>query len=298
MNIVVFGAGSLGSLVGGLLATEHDVTLVGRDPHIRAIRENGLEISGDIETSVRPTARVEPPESAELAVVCVKAFDTEAAAKALSSCDIDTCLSLQNGLGNEEILAERLAASVLAGTCTYGAIQQSPGEIRCTGIGRVVVGPIHGGSSATGDRVGAALERAGIDTVVADDMPRRLWEKLAVNAGINPVTALARVKNGSVLDGDAKSLAMAAARETASLARREGIELSGEEAVAALSRVANSTAENRSSMLQDVTAERRTEIDSLNGYVVERAENHGIDVPVNRTLLWLVRTWEAKRGLR
>ncbi len=298
MEIVVFGAGSLGSLLGGLLAREHGVTLVGREPHVGTIRGDGLRISGAIETTSFPDADTEPPEAADLAVVSVKSFDTETAAAALSTCDLDACLSVQNGLGNESILADRIEATVLAGTCSYGAVREEPGSVECTGVGRVVLGPRSDDSTAIADRTGEAFEDAGIVTTVATNMPERLWEKLAVNAGINATTALARLENGAVLDGDARAVATAAAAETAEVARFEGVSLSDERTQRAVSRVAEATVENTSSMYQDVLAGRRTEIDSINGYVERRAKEHGIDAPVNSTLTRLVRAWEVGRGVR
>ena len=129
-------------------------------------------------------------------------------------------------------------------------------------------------------------------------MPVRLVEKLAVNAGINATTALARLENGAVLGGDAGALAGAAARETAAVARAEGIDLPDRAAERALESVAADTAANTSSMHQDVLAERRTEVDAINGYVADRADELGVDAPVNRTLARLLRAWEAGRGLR
>ncbi|WP_178915104.1 ketopantoate reductase family protein [Natronomonas gomsonensis] len=293
MDVVVFGAGSLGSLLGGLLAREHAVTLVGRDPHVSRVREKGLRIEGAIETTVFPDADTEPPAEADLAVVCVKSFDTDEAAAALAETDIEWCLSLQNGMGNEELLADRLDATVLAGTCTYGAMLESPGVVRCTGVGETVLGPRKGGHSEVADRVGAAFEDAGIVTTVAVDMPRRLWEKLAVNAGINATTALADTDNGALLGGDANAVATTAAREVAAVARAEGVDFSPEEAVRALEEVAEATAENTSSMRQDVLAGRRTEVNAINGYVVDRGGELGVDVPVNATLAGLLYAWEA-----
>jgi len=298
MDVVVFGAGSLGSLVGGLLARVHDVTLVGRDPHMRAIREKGLRIEGEMAETVRPAARTDAPGSTDLAVVCVKAFDTPGAADALSGTDLEACLSLQNGMGNEATLADRLGATVLAGTCTYGAMRPDPGVVRCTGVGKIALGTREGGPSRAADRVGETFETAGLATAVAEDMPRRLWEKLAVNAGINATTALARVDNGALLDGDANGVATAAGREVARVARAEGIDLPESAAVAAVESVAGATADNTSSMRQDVLAGRRTEVDAIGGYVLERAREHGLEVPANETMTRLLRAWEADRGLR
>ncbi|MFC4540908.1 ketopantoate reductase family protein [Halosolutus amylolyticus] len=299
MNIVVFGAGSLGSLVGGALAREHDVTLVARDPHASAVRESGLRLTGQFDDRVRPEATTDGRSlDADLAVVTVKSFDTPVAAETLSTGSFDAVLSLQNGMGNEAILADRLDNPILAGTASYGAVLQEPGVVECTGLGAIVLGTREGGGSQIADRVGEAVDRAGLETTVAEDMPRRLWEKLAVNAGINAVTALTRTENGAVLDADANDLARAAARETARVARADDVRLSNRAALAAMENVAAATAANTSSMHQDVRADRRTEIGAINGYVVDRAAELGIEVPTNRALTALVRTWERGRGIR
>jgi 2-dehydropantoate 2-reductase len=296
VDILVFGAGSLGSLVGGLLARTHDVTLLGREPHIGAVRADGLRIQGALSAAVSPDAVTTVTErSFDLAVVTVKAFDTDAAATALGGVDLDAVLSLQNGLGNEERLAAAVDCPVLAGTCTYGARLAAPGRVECTGVGEVALGPRSGGSSPVADEVGAAFGEAGIETAVATDMPRRLWEKLAVNAGINAVTALARVANGALVAGPGGESSRAAAREVARVAREQGVDLSEETVVAAVERVADATAANDSSMLQDVRSGSQTEIDAINGAVVDRAD---APVPVNETLTALVRAWERGQGLR
>ena len=294
MDVCVFGAGSLGTLVGGLLAREHSVTLVGRDPHVNTILEDGLRLTGEFDETVAPDATTQPPREADLALVTVKAFDTAAAARALADCDLDCVLSLQNGMGNEETLASALSEPVLAGTCTYGARLESPGVVECTGVGEVALGPRDGGRSELADRAGDAFETAGIETTVARDMPRRLWEKLAVNAAINATTALARVPNGELLDGPASVVAREAARETAVVAREADVALETGAAVDAAMDVAAATAANTSSMQQDVIAGKRTEIDAINGYVVAQADER---VPVNETLTGLVRAWEEGNGL-
>lgn len=301
METVVFGAGSLGSLVGGLLAREHDVTLVAREAHARAVRESGLGLTGEFETTVRPTATTDGQGlEAALAIVTVKSFDTAQAARTLATGSFDAVLSLQNGMGNEETLAASLESPVLAGTATYGAILRKPGVVECTGVGDIALGPRTGGQSALADRIGEAFTAAGLETTVATDMPRRRWEKVAVNAGINAVTALTATENGAVLEGPANDLASAATRETARAARASdpAVGLSNREALAAMERVATDTAANASSMRQDVRTGRRTEIDAINGAVVDRAADLGLEVPTNRTLTALVRTWERGQGLR
>ena len=301
MEFLVVGAGSLGSLLGGLLEREHDVTLVGREPHVGAVRESGLTVGRIVEAHVTPDARTDVPgDRFDCALVTTKAFDTAAAAADLAAadCDLDAALSLSNGLGNEARLADALDCAVLAGTCTYGAMLPDPGVVRCTGVGEVVLGAHDGGPSVTADRVGAAFADAGVETTVATNMPRRLWEKLAVNAGINAPTALARVENGALLDGPGNDVGRRAAREVASVARAEGMDLTDEAATAAVERVARATAVNTSSMQQDVLAGRRTEVDAILGAALDRAGAHSVPVPTLRTLADLLRAWERARDLR
>ena len=295
MDVCMFGAGSLGSLIGGMLARTHDVTLVGREPHVSAIDSDGLRLTGALDEQVWPAARTTPPDRADLAIVTVKSFDTEAAAHALAGVNLDGALSLQNGMGNEETLAAHLACPVLAGTCTYGARLAEPGTVECTGVGEIHLGPQSGGTSALADRVGEAFQSVGLDAAVDDDMPRRLWEKLSVNAGINATTALARLPNGALVEGPAGGVAREAARETARVASAEGAGLTPDAAAAQMRAVAETTAANTSSMQQDVLAGRRTEVDAINGYVVKQASE---PVPVNETLTGLLRAWEREQGLR
>lgn len=296
MDICVFGAGSLGTLIGGVLAHEHSVTLVGREPHVSAIERDGLRLTGAIEETTHPAATTTPPEAADLAVVTVKSFDTAEATEALAECSLGGVLSLQNGMGNETVLAEALDCPVLAGTCTYGARRGDPGTVECTGIGEIVLGLRDGGESALADRVTVAFTDAGLVAESSTEMPHNLWAKLAVNAGINATTALARIPNGSLLDGPAASVAAEAARETARVARQQGIDLTDEQAVRQTRAVADATATNTSSMQQDVLRTARTEIDAINGYVVETAADD-IPVPTNETLTALLRAWEREQGI-
>ncbi|ERH12528.1 MAG: 2-dehydropantoate 2-reductase [halophilic archaeon J07HB67] len=300
MEIVVFGAGALGSLVGGLLAREHPVTLVGREPHVTAVREDGLQVAGAVEATVTPHATTDGTGlDAELAVVTVKAGDTATAGRQLATGDTETVWSLTNGLV-EERLRESLGDRVLAGTATYGAVSSNPGVVRCTGVGELHVGELAGNGNDAGDdtepepssrarRVAAACRAAGLVATADPEMERRRWRKLAVNAGINAVTALARVDNAAVASGP--GVAARAARETARVARAEGVTLADETAVTAVRDVAAATATNQSSMLQDVRAGRPTEVDAINGAVVRRGTAAGVDTPTNRTLAELLQLW-------
>ena len=300
MDILIFGAGSLGSLLGGLLSRAHEVTLVGREPHVGVVQNDGLRITGVETVDVHPAATTDGAEaSADLALVTVKAYDTEEAARTLATGDVGAVCSLQNGMGNEDVLATHLDATVLAGTATYGARLAGPGHVEWLGRGQLTVGPWSPEDDVeTAERVATAFRTADLAATVTTDTRRRLWEKLAVNAAINPVTALARVENGALAPpGELADLAAAAGVETAGVARADGASLSDVTARESIAEVVSNTARNRSSMLQDVTAGRRTEIDAINGYVVDRAGEMGESVPVNRTLATLIRGWEAGAGI-
>ena len=309
MRIVIFGAGSLGSLLGALLDGVHEVVLVGRDPHVSAVRDSGLRVTGVDSFAASPAATTEGTGlDADLAVVTVKAYDTAAAAHDLATSDIGAAVSLQNGLGNEETLAAGLECPVVAGTTTHGAMLSEPGVVEWTGRGEVAVGnwgrdggdrtPQGDDTDDPASRVAAAFRAASIDATVDPDIRHRLWTKLAVNAAINPVTALTRVRNGRVFEGPTAAYAERAARETAAVARAEGIELDAGAVVEEARAVARRTADNRSSMFQDLAAGRRTEIDAISGAVSDRGDDHRIDTPVNGLLAALLRGWEAGEGLR
>jgi 2-dehydropantoate 2-reductase len=265
---------------------------------MRRIREDGLRIDGEIDARVRPRALTDGRHrAADLAVVTTKAYDTDAAARALATGEYDAVCSLQNGFTEERLVAA-LDPTVIAGTASYGALRPAAGRVTCTGVGEVVVGSLAGGRDPVAERVGAAFDEAGIATVVAADMPRRRYEKLAVNAGINGPSALARLSNGATLDGPGGEVAREAAREVARVARADGVGLGEDEAVAAVERVAADTADNRSSMREDVAAGRRTEVDAIYGAVADRADRFGTAAPTCRTIASLIRAWESGKGVR
>ncbi|MDZ7688743.1 MAG: ketopantoate reductase family protein [Halobacteriales archaeon] len=284
VQVQVFGAGSLGTLLGALLSRAGvDTHLVARERVVEAF-EDGVRVEGTENFVARPSISTEP-RPAEVTLVTVKSYDTPEAADALASVVSadDTVVSLQNGMCNEEVLDEALEATVLGGTTTYGAnLRLRDGFIEYTGRGEVVVGDYRGDASPKAESVAETL--APLNARYTDEMDAALWEKLAVNCAINPVTALTRLKNGEAAER-APEVMRAAARETAEVAHENGVRVEG--APERALEVARATAENESSTLQDVRAGRRTEIDALNGYVVRTAED--VDVPTNATLLSLVR---------
>lgn len=299
MHVAVMGAGSLGSLIGGLLASDHRVTLVGREAHMRAVAANGLRITGSIERIVHPatTTSWSAAGDPDVGVVTVKSYDTDAAATELREHPPPTTISLQNGLGNvatlDRVLGHR--SDVLAGTATYGALMSEPGAVRCTGQGTVTIGARDGSRSSTAERIAQAWSAA-LGCRADPHMPERRWEKVAINAAINPVTALTGTRNGRILSDPLRPIAFAAAREVVRVAREQDVALEVDKTVSELERVAQQTSENVSSMARDVRHSSRTEIDAINGAVIDRASPDY--VPVNRLLYGLVVGYEKGAGIR
>ncbi len=296
----MFGAGALGSLLGGLLSSHHSVTLIGRAPHVAAIRERGLRIRGMTSRTCSLQAHEGVPSDArpDLVVLTTKAYDTVAAMDDLRPFHRDALfVSFQNGMGNEEAMAAR-ADRVLGGVTSYGATLPEPGVVNHAGVGDTAVGAFQGTTEGHARAVADAFTAAGIETRVSTDIRRDLWMKLLVNCGINPLTAVSGVPNGALLEiRELKRTMERAVLEAATVAAAEGIEVAPDEAVAQTAEVARRTAKNRSSMLTDVEHGRRTEIDAITGYVVARAKAHGLEVPVSETLMSLVRGLERRPRL-
>jgi 2-dehydropantoate 2-reductase len=222
------------------------------------------------------------------AIVLVKAWQTERVATQLSTClaKDGLALTLQNGLGNHETLIQSLGVSRVAlGSTTTGATLLDPGVVKAGGEGIIslernqALGPME-----------VALKSAGFKIELVDDAGALIWGKLVVNAAINPLTALLRVKNGELLERpSARKLMGTLALETARVAQAENIQLPFEDPVKMAEDVARKTAANTSSMLQDVLRDAPTEIDAICGAVVRAAKKHGIETPVNRVCWDLVK---------
>lgn len=296
VEILVFGAGAMGSFFGGILSTRHRVTLVGRKDHVDAIQQGGLRISGKTSMIARPDATTKIPRGAkpEIVLVATKAYDTEAAMRSLLPfAKTSLFVSLQNGIDNADLIA-RTAIRVVAGTTAHGVTFVGPGEVRHAGVGDTVLGAWTGVAEAELVRLRDIFAEAGVVTRLTSDIRTELWAKLVVNAAINPVAALAGVPNGRIArDRRLRSLAEGLARESAAVARAAGAVLDSDEIVARTLLVAKRTASNRPSMLQDLDRHRRTEIDAITGKIVRTAERLKLPVPLNEAVYALVRAREA-----
>jgi 2-dehydropantoate 2-reductase len=304
MRIAIVGAGALGSLFGGLLArVGQRVRLYNPSniEHIRAIRASGLRIETPEGETLRiqiPAAECieELPTPVDLVGVFVKAHRTaEALQQARPLISEGTwLLSLQNGVGVEEILKGYAPQGrVLRGVTTQGAALIEPGVVRWAGRGPTRLGPLISPDSAARreiDMIIRAFCDAGLEAQDERNIEKALWEKLLVNAAINPLTALFDVPNGWLVeDPILRDTLHDVVRETLPVAVEHGAHLSLEEAIEYVEGVCRATARNISSMLQDVRRGRPTEIDFINGAVVREGRRLDIPTPLSRLLWELVR---------
>jgi 2-dehydropantoate 2-reductase len=199
-------------------------------------------------------------------------------------------LTLQNGLGNVEILAEILGQRrVLGGATAEAATLLSHGRIRHAGQGKTLIAPLER-LDTKAQEIALAFIRAGFETEVSQDLNSLLWGKLIVNVGINALAAITRLKNGQLPQfPEALVIIEEAVKEAATVAKARRVTLPYADPLSRVLEVCSATSDNVSSMLQDVLNKRPTEIDSINGAVVREGKALGIPTPINRTLTSLVR---------
>ncbi|HEX9118645.1 MAG TPA: 2-dehydropantoate 2-reductase [Anaerolineae bacterium] len=300
MRITIIGAGALGCLFGALLSRRADVTLLDRSPEVvDTLRRQGLRLlEGDEERTCRVAATTLAADAgrADLALILVKSGGTAwAAAQAQQVLAPDgLALTLQNGLGNREILSGLLGSGrACQGVTAQGATLLGPGRVRHAGAGATHLET----RPEIAERMQAfagVFAEAGIETHLSPDLNGLVWGKLIVNAGINALTAILRVPNGMLAEIPAAAGIMAqVVAEAACVAEAKGIKLPYTDAQAQVLAVCRATAANRSSMLQDVLRDRPTEIEAINGAVVRIAAEQGLAAPVNSMLADLVRALDA-----
>lgn len=300
-DILIVGTGALASLFAARLSQAgYSITMFGSwKAGLDALQKDGVRLldSNGNEHQFPVHATSNPKECRDIkhALVLVKAWQTEQIAEQLREClaQDGLAVTLQNGLGNREILAHSLGSSRVAlGVTTTGATQLGPGFVRTGGEGTIsierhpAIGPLETG-----------LRSANFSVSLVDDARSLIWGKLVVNAAINPLTAVLRVPNGKLLElASAREMMKALAREAAQVAKAEHIPLPFSDPFAAAEEVARKTAANHSSMLQDVLRGAPTEIDAICGAVVEIGQNHGIETPINWACWQLIKAM-AKSGV-
>lgn len=299
MKITVLGAGAMGSWIGALLARAgHDVTLVGRKDHVAVVRAHGLRVSGKTELhlpagALHAVERAQDAPPSDLLLLTVKAYDTRRALQEARPLlrGATRVVSMQNGLGNVEEVAEAAEERrAFAAVTTHGVTFVEPGHVKHAGVGYFRVGSPYN-EHAVARELAELFRGAGIADAEANDrILGEVWAKVVVNASINPLTAITGLTNGALLEHPHLARLMErVVEEAVDVARAEGAPLPEDDLLVRARRVAQLTAANKSSMLQDVERGRQTEIDAICGEIVARGAARAVDTPVNATLLALVK---------
>lgn len=293
-RVAVIGAGGIGSLFGGRLAADgHEVWLVHRRAeHVAALRADGLLLD-DARIAVRATTDTSEIGPVDLVLVLTKANDTHSAATSLPALvdEHTTVLTLQNGLGNLEIISDVVGADhVLVGMTYHGASLDAPGRARHTAFGQTFIGEPNDVLSDRAKAIADMFTVAGLPTEATDRLWQMVWGKLIVNAALNATCALTGGAGSDILASpSAKRWVGLVAYEGASIAAALGIQLPYPDAAERVWQHCATVGPAKPSMLQDVERKRPTEIEAINGAIVREGQRLGIPTPFNEALLLLVK---------
>ena len=302
MKIVVVGPGAIGSLFAAFLAkSKEDIWLLDKNKERTAkINESGISLegeSGSWQIKVKATSCSEDIGQADLILICVKSFHTKIAIEQIKPLlgEETKILTLQNGIGNVEIISELVGQDrVIAGVTNEGATLIDIGKIRHAGRGETIIGAIDGKTPVQMRAIRELFNKVGFECKMSRDIKSLLWSKLIINVGINALSAITRLPNGKLIEYEGtKRILRDAVTEAARIAKRKRIKLIFDDPLAKVEAVCEGTQGNLSSMLQDVLRKKRTEVDFINGVIVRLAQELGIDVPTNKFLLDLVKTIES-----
>jgi 2-dehydropantoate 2-reductase len=299
MNIVVYGAGAIGSLFGAILSKKNNVVLIGRKAHIETINKKGLKITGKTNLNIKIQAFENIKKLnffPDLIIISVKAFDTEKAVKQiLPLVQKNTyVMSLQNGLGNLEIIQKYLDKSkILACITTHGVIFSKSGEIIHSGIGKTVIGSVQ--SNPELKEFVKLFNDVGIKTKISKDVIKEIWIKAIINSSINPLTTFFECKNGYLIKNPIlKNLVEKICSESTDIANSEGFKLSKKEMLKKTFVTIEDTKDNYSSMLQSYQKGKKTEINSINGFIFKLNKNNNIFPYLNKLLFNMVKVMSEK----
>jgi 2-dehydropantoate 2-reductase len=296
VRIAIVGCGAVGSLFAANLSLLEDVEVWAYDAwqaHVDAINANGLRLSGREAVLGRPRATADASElpPCDYGIIVTKSMHTRAAIAATAHAFQDGAVcSVQNGAGNEEIVAE-FVPQVIRGTTLPAGHVLAPGHVAWDNKGPTDIGPFEP-KPAPMERVRELAElctRAGLPTTAYEDARGVQWRKVIFNAASNAVGALTGLTHGRIAEfPPTRELAWAVMAEGRAVAAAQGIELESPEAFFEYAARKDMGYDHKPSMLQDVEAGRETEIDFLNGAIVAFGEAHGVDAPLNRALTALV----------
>jgi len=291
-KIFVLGAGAIGSTYGALLSQRNDVTLIGRKAHVDVINKNGLTLSDNANSTFFAKAETAIKEipSDTLILLTTKAYDAAAAVAGIKSLlRKDTViLVLQNGLGIKDIVEKVVEskAEVVRGLATSAAEFFEPGKISFW------QGETFLESTQTSKRIARVFNETKLKTKISNEMQEEIWKKLIVNCVLNPLTVILQVRNNEIMIDSLKEIRHKIMQESIAVGNAERVSFESNLEECIERKIARYT--NYSSMCQDIMKRKKTEINFLNGKIVELGRKHGIPTPVNDTLVGLIRFLEVR----
>jgi 2-dehydropantoate 2-reductase len=297
-QVAVLGAGAVGCYFGGMLARAGvPVTLIGRARHVDAINADGLFLDGlRFQERIRVLAStdVSAAHDAGIVLFCVKTVDTEQAAKLLPPEALT--ISLQNGVDNVSRIRAAAGIEAIPAVVYVGAAMTAPGRVKHTGRGDLVIGDIWGNDRLQRNLAPIAqmFEHAEVPCRISENVEGELWTKMIINCAYNAISALGRAKYAALVqDHLTRDLMRQVTEEAIAVARAGGVRLPDVDLMEAVWKIGDAMAGATSSTAQDIARGNRTEIDSLNGYIVRRGAELGVPTPANQTLHALVKLLEG-----
>lgn len=297
MKTGIVGAGAMGSLFAWYFAEAGIETVIYEksEPAVLALSQGLTVTAAGADTVIHPAVSSDPSilSVADIIFIFVKSYSTDEAARLVSSAAETgaVIVSLQNGLGNYDTLCRHFTGGrIVYGTTTLGASKSSPAHVVFGGSGTVNIG---GQSSSSVETARSLLESAAVDVHVTPDPEKAVWMKALINAGINPVAAILGIKNGEILEiPHAMELQSLITSEAVACSKTRGLDFDFQSVLEETREVCRKTASNTCSMLQDIRAGRKTEIESINMKIAEYGEAAGLDMRCNRTISLLIKALE------
>ena len=305
-KIFVMGAGSVGCFFGGMLARAgKDVTLIGRPMHVEAIRQNGLYmecINFQEYVSVNATDEMSSIKDADIVLLCVKSPDTQKTIEEMRAYlkQDAIILSLQNGVNNCDVIKQYRSMHIYPTIVYVATGMVGPGHLKHFGRGELLVGDLDN-QHLTNNLVQRELEMlaeifssSGVPCDISNNIKYELWSKFLINCCYNGISAIGQIQYGKmVAQPEIRALIDQITKEFLSIALKEGVVITPEQAAKLNHQIATSMSGQRSSTAQDLSRKKPTEIDYLNGLIVKKGKDYGIETPANQSIYALVKMIEA-----
>lgn len=302
MKITVVGTEALGLLLTANLArAKNDVWVLDYNTErAKKLAQDGIKIEGaggNYKVKINVASDVKEVGDAEAIFICTKSYDTECTLKGIKDLLSDNTyvISLQNGLGNLQLISEYVDSDkIIGGITSQEAVSAGDGCVRHAIKGETIIGQDNGKVLGGIREISAVLNKANFPAKITKDINSVIWSQLIINVGINALGAVTRLKNGALVKNEyTREIMRRAVSEAVKVAKRKRVKLIYDDSIQKVESVCRITADSLSSMLQDIINKRQTEVDFINGAIIRQAKSLNINTPTNEMLTELVKTIES-----